>query len=408
MPLSWALGSRELRTIHVAFVESTAIESAANDATVIERTRVIAMQLENRTAFVAGMTLGRDKHAREHVIVAIKGTFRIPCHPGDTAAAAENSIPLNVIDTFVGEPGLSAPREEADFALVKPFCDILLNGKAYAPSQAPVERMRVGIKLGGWQKQVDVVGDRVWQMRAGVIAASKPKPFLSVNLSYENGFGGVSRSAHDSEVEVSYEANPVGRGFCDCKNQDAADGLPLPNLESRDDPTSAPWNHHKPAGFGVVGRSWLPRRLYAGTYDQSWLDNEFPFLPRDFDEHYYQAAPGDQQVAYPRGGEEVVLAGVTPDGRRHFRLPDLSMPVVFMRKREPDAHVQAVVDTLTIEPDEERLTLVWRASMRLSRGAQDMAEIIVGRCTNGELRARRTGKRYLRSLEEVRGAPGHG
>ena len=51
--------------------------------------------------------------------------------------------------------------------------------------------------------------------------------------------------------------------------------------------------------FGPVGRGWHPRLGYAGTYDQNWLDNVFPFLPADFRDDYYQAAPADQQIASP-------------------------------------------------------------------------------------------------------------
>ena len=43
--------------------------------------------------------------------------------------------------------------------------------------------------------------------------------------------------------------------------------------------------------FGPVGRSWQPRIRWAGTYDQKWMDEKFPFLPEDFDERYYQCRP---------------------------------------------------------------------------------------------------------------------
>jgi hypothetical protein len=53
----------------------------------------------------------------------------------------------------------------------------------------------------------------------------------------------------------------------------------------------------------------------------------FPFLPKDFDERYYQAAPDDQQVALPKGPMEVVLSGFTADGVRQFMLPHFEAPV---------------------------------------------------------------------------------
>ena len=54
-----------------------------------------------------------------------------------------------------------------------------------------------------------------------------------------------------------------------------------------------------------------------------------------------------------------------------------------------------------IEPDAQRVILVWRASMQIKKSAHEMAEIHVGACTAGELRARRTGKAHLRSLGQL-------
>ncbi len=48
--------------------------------------------------------------------------------------------------------------------------------------------------------------------------------------------------------------------------------------------------------FGPIGRSWQQRIKWAGTYDDQWMRHQYPFLPNDFDEHYFQAAPEDQQT----------------------------------------------------------------------------------------------------------------
>ncbi len=41
--------------------------------------------------------------------------------------------------------------------------------------------------------------------------------------------------------------------------------------------------------LGPVGRGWEPRYKLAGTYDQNWIDNVFPFLPSDFEDAYFQS-----------------------------------------------------------------------------------------------------------------------
>jgi hypothetical protein len=151
-------------------------------------------------------------------------------------------------------------------------------------------------------------------------------------------------------------------------------------------------------GFGPIGRNWVPRYPFAGTYDQNWLDHVFPFLPQDFDDRYYQAAPEDQQIDYPQGGEEVQLLNLTPEGRTRFRLPTLGVPVVFFRKQGEPEHQQAVLDTIVIEPDLQRMLLTWRASVALKRNIFEMAQVLVGSMSRAWWRARRLGKTYYPSI----------
>src|SRR4029453_315213 len=101
--------------------------------------------------------------------------------------------------------------------------------------------------------------------------------------------------------------------------------------------------------FGPLGKHWEPRYKYAGTYDQQWLDDVFPFLPADFDEQYYQAAPLVQQLPPPTGQQEVTLLNTTRDGRRDFVLPHFEAPIhIFPRKGQRE-DLTARVDTIMIE-----------------------------------------------------------
>jgi len=150
--------------------------------------------------------------------------------------------------------------------------------------------------------------------------------------------------------------------------------------------------------FGPIGRAWTPRVQLAGTYDQNWIDNIFPFLPPDFDERYYQAAPDDQQMDYPRGGEEVVLKNLTPEGYASFHLPEVDMPVVFYPKHGENIETQAVVDTIVIEPDLQRFTMTWRSHIPLRKNMFEIEQILVGTMPMGWYRARELGKTYYPSL----------
>lgn len=67
-----------------------------------------------------------------------------------------------------------------------------------------------------------------------------------------------------------------------------------------------------PAGFGFIGRSWLPRISYAGTYDQKWLDEQHPYPPFDMDYRYWNGAPEDQQIKMFNPASKLELWNLVP------------------------------------------------------------------------------------------------
>ena len=98
------------------------------------------------------------------------------------------------------------------------------------------------------------------------------------------------------------------------------------------------------------------------TYDQKWLDETFPFLPKDFDERYFQSAPEDQQTGHLEGGEEAELLNLAPSGQTKFRIPTVDLPVVFLPRNGANEEVTPTLDTVMIEPDLGRFTVTWRPS----------------------------------------------
>lgn len=158
---------------------------------------------------------------------------------------------------------------------------------------------------------------------------------------------------------------------------------------------------YTPKAFGPVGRGWEPRYRLAGTYDQTWIDEHFPFLPPDFDERYYQSAPPDQQLDGPLSGQQVTLTNLTADGHRSFSLPHFEVPAHIFPKRGGREDLQARLDTVVLEPDEERLTMTWRVARPLRDSLFEIAQVLVGRKSRGWWRARELGKTYYPSLAEL-------
>lgn len=354
------------------------------------------MNLVNATAMAAGWALGAEPSGAERLVVVVKGTYSVP-PPGEEPTLAEEQVPLTDADTFTGEPGLSAVAAECDWAPHKPRCDILLNGSAYAPRGRAAERVQAGIKLGNWQKVFTVVGDRVW--RGGVVArATAPEPFEVKPISYDNAFGGVDNFHSDPAQHRAYLRNPVGRGYHRLLDPHLVDNTPLPNTEESNAPVTTPNGDYRPMSFGAVGRNFLARYPFAGTYDQNWIDNVFPFLPADFNPAYYQAAPEDQQVDKILGGEPVILLNLTPDGRRDFRLPVVDMPVIFFRRRGERVEMRATLDTVVFAPDRGHFEMVWRASLPLRRDIFEISQVAVGQISRAWRRALETGKTYYASL----------
>jgi hypothetical protein len=336
------------------------------------------MEIINATRMTTGYNMGVEPSGRESLVVVIKGTFVLP-NNGEAVRLHEQQLPLVMSDTFSGAPGFSAPVYEVDFALRKPACDVLLMGCAYSPGGRPVTRLQASLRVGPMQKQCSVVGNRVWNIGVVGAEASAAEYFTRMPLSYDNAFGGADRSDPDPSRHEAYMPNPVGRGWHRSLKKEFLDGKPLPNIEAPGELVSSPFVDYRPIAFGPLGRGWPDRARYAGTYDQQWMDDAFPFLPKDFDPLYYQAAPLDQQVPLPKGPMEVVLNGFTPDGLRQFVLPHFDAPVHVFPKKGGTENLSAVLDTIVFEPEFERFTMSWRVARPLKKSMHEIAQVLIGK-----------------------------
>lgn len=341
------------------------------------------MQLINATRMVAGYNVGLEPSGRELLVVVVKGTFRFPRadEPPGAFALHEEQVPLVMADAFTGEPGFSAPLYEVDFAPRKLRCDILLVGSAYAPDGRATTRIEAGLRVGNWSKSLAVVGPRHWECGLANATASPPGVFLKQPISYDVAYGGTDLLHEDPAEHAAFMANPVGRGFHKHLKAEWVEGKPLPATEEIGHAVRQPGGSYRPMAFGPVGRGWQPRSGFAGTYDEAWLERHFPFLPPDFDELYYQAAPADQQVPlehFQNGPVDVLLANLTPQGLTRFTIPNLHARVGVLPKLGEREYHNAVLDTVVIEPDQQRFTLTWRVTRPLRKSIFEIQQVRVG------------------------------
>lgn len=311
------------------------------------------MELMNRSGLALAASPALDKEGREHLVVVAKATYAIDWDSG-TTALKEHGRPIVYSDEHIGEPGLSAPVYEADTALRKPRCDVLLDATAHSPDGRPVTELEVAASIGDWKKGLLVVGDRVWLRGALGVTATPPQPFTSMRIHYGRAFGGPE--------------NPVGVGHSDDPDAAASSHARLPNIEDPASRVTAPNQPARPASFGPIGRHWEPRRRFGGTYDARWREEVAPLLPEDFDDRFFQSAPPDQQIDPPRGGELVRLLHLVP-GRAlaSFALPAPALSLKVLLASRHTRELAPAVDTLFIEPDAARLTYVYRAALPLGR-----------------------------------------
>jgi len=160
------------------------------------------------------------------------------------------------------------------------------------------------------------------------------------------------------------DENPVGVGYRDRGSQRPVAGSPLPNLEDPAKPMRSPGDRPHPFGVGPVAPHWAPRSRHAGTYDEAWRRERFPLHPADFDPRFHQVAPPDQILpAHLRGGEPVVVSGLSAEGGLSFALPALRPRAVARVGDEEVALPPGACDTLVIDGERATATLVWRTSL---------------------------------------------
>lgn len=332
-------------------------------------------QLDNRTPFAAERAWVRDRDGAEVWLVALKCTFDI--RPDGTTKVSAEQPPVLRAPEYYGEAGKSSLKFESDLVLAKTTTDIVVVGHAYAPDARPAVKVDVGFRVGPVTKVLRVYGDRTWE----TLGPSAPLPFLKMPLVYERAYGGADIRSDDPARDWEWR-NPVGRGFA--ISRENLKGRALPNVEYAGEPFSS-WNDRpRPAGFGPIGSHWPPRVAFAGTYDDKWVKERQPLVPEDFDDRFFQVVPADQQApSFLKGGEPVVLRGLTPGADLQFQLPRV-FPGFETRffDRSSEIHKQRQLHTVIIESDYPRVSLVWHTALSCHFKVQKLERTIVTVKTN--------------------------
>jgi len=331
------------------------------------------LQLKNHSPFKAAISLFPDENGIDALYVVVKATFSLE----QGLELAEEQIPPVLEDEYWGEPVESSLKYASEMHLSKPATDIIVNGHAYAPNGQPVTELDCGIKVGTYSKQVKVFGDRFWN---GTQITS-PKPFVKIPLVYENAFGGAYIDFIDDgqggyqQKNMLHTINPVGRGYRGSRGTQEVNAEKLANLEDPRQLIKLPGDKPNPAGFGFLSPTWKPRIDYAGTYDEAWQKKRAPYLPKDFNNKFFNMAPrGLVCNGYLQGNESVILINLSTEPCIQFQLPQCNVRTEIKlagAREKPSFNLE----TLFFEPDEKRFTMTWRAKLNCDKKALQISEV---------------------------------
>lgn len=218
--------------------------------------------------------------------------------------------PLNEQDLWIRlSPLLGASPLDEGFP--KARGEFLVAGSCHTPGDRPLPRAEVIVQVGSAKKHLAVFGERIW--RRGGFGMTKPLEFASMPLTWEHAFG-----------HAQYAFNQLGRGLIpDNCPSDAI--ISLPNIEYFADLIVDSYDRPKPAAMLPIPPHWAQRVAKAGTYDQEWKKNRWPWFPEDIDWTFFNVAPEDQRLAgFLEGGEPIYIKGMHPEHQEiHSSVPRL-------------------------------------------------------------------------------------
>ncbi|TWU40593.1 DUF2169 family type VI secretion system accessory protein [Novipirellula artificiosorum] len=319
------------------------------------------LQIKNHTPFQPQLAVFANPAGVESVYVAVKAVFNVVGH---AVRLADEQPELVVGDQYDGDPTQTSIKAAGEVTLCKPSTDVLIHGHAYAPGGRARES-RIAIQVGSIEQSIDVIGDRVWDRRR----VGPPQDFDRIPLVYERCYGGVLRRQDRDKPWPSVPSNPVGVGLSE------EPGSAMPNFENPNHRLRRPGTSGKTVGFGPISPSWQPRLGYCGTYDEAYLKSRAPYLPTDFDERFFQCAvPELIPETYAVGGESVRLAGVTPNQSWAFDLPRIDLETISLFRGE-ESPISINLDTLTLYPDQQQFSMIYRGLMVVDKHLTDLARV---------------------------------
>jgi hypothetical protein len=266
--------------------------------------------------------------------------------------------------------------------------------------------------VGPLTKELSVVGDRaVTKSATGAIVFSEPRAFEKVPLRYDVAYGGVDevaeakhgnaykalhpympprlRSPHHSPFR--YPRNGIGKGYVIEDDVRALEALALPNLEDPTDPlTPARLFAGSHKRWPLMPLPWCTDWASLGSFTRyvylggcpayEGVEGEFPEVRRKLmvtgypkrdvtpGQHFHARALNAGSLGLqigPLTGEGIAfeLSGMHAKHRSFtFRLPAGAPKIAVDGRSGKLVPTKAVLHHVVIEPDHDRVSVLWRGS----------------------------------------------
>jgi hypothetical protein len=340
--------------------------------------------------------------------VLAKRTYRV----GDTGQyiVSEQQIPLSTT-ARASRSHANLLDDDLDLIPGKPKTDVVVLGHAYAHPHR--NGLNVTVHVGRHRKSISVTGNRRCGLsRTGGIVISDAEVFERIPATFSYAYGGRDRAAESvrgnpfsalapylvgtnvdagNQSPYLYPRNPCGKGYLIEATRDAVEQCELPNLEDPHDlltPDRLVVGHPDrwiympmPQALGWMNWGWFPRAAFAGLVPEYRLESSpIPevargLMPREvlektgrnrLPEHvarFGNGAPIDLQLPFLVGDEEIELTHLHPTKKHwRFRLPGRPKRICTDGRNGKLNETTPVLQTVLIEPDENRVTVVWRGS----------------------------------------------
>lgn len=309
-----------------------------------------------------------ERVAAYHFVV--KRSYRM-VHEG-TLEQLPNASPLVTADTYYdGKGPMTAPlRCPSELVPPKPACDVVVHGHARAPGGEATEVI-CGVSVADHHKRARVVGDRYAWRAAGRTRFSPPRTFSAMPLRWELAYGGVDTSG---AAPMVFAANPLGCGYW------AAGGVP----EAPPQWTGFRPPPHAPRRYAVLP-NFLPESPWPGPEQMLIEAEQTDAVPDPVgfgwrSRHWHgveglNLAPAGQIVPFPHPGDWLRLENLHPTHRQLALQLPADPPRLYWNAgwgREP---VKLSLDTVSLEPDLDRVDLVWRGTMAISEARRTAAVV---------------------------------